>query len=201
MLPNQLISSVKAARWPPPGSASSGPARRDRAHLPSGPLVVKSISRLGPFTTATPLPLLSRWRSLRSGSACHRSTRCRDVIQYAADVVLHRFDGIDGEPVLGERRELDAHPLDMVPPDFMPARNTTGATFYSRAVNDLVGTDALDQKQACRELSGGPSPQDGLGVTNQVINDGTLAEHQLSGHQRSEQPVARGQILRAVKLA
>src|SRR5450755_4597585 len=87
---------------------------------------------------------------------------------------------------------LGAHPLDVVPPNLVPAGNAASAAFDARAVDDRIGADALDQEQAGREVSGGLAPLHDLAVAQQVINDGAMTEHQLPGDQRPEQPVARG---------
>jgi len=103
------------------------------------------------------------------GAVTSRSAlaRSRDVVQDATDVVLNRLHRIDGEPIHSQRGHLDADcPLDVIPADLVPARNITNAAFDPLAVDDLIGADALDHEQACREVSGGLEQQHDLALAH-----------------------------------
>ena len=47
--------------------------------------------------------------------------------QHAAEVVLDRLHRINDQPIRGQRGYLGADPLDMIPPDLMPAGNSANS--------------------------------------------------------------------------
>lgn len=51
-----------------------------------------------------------------------------------------------GEVIDRERGHFAAHPLDLVPSNLMPSRDTTGAALDALAVQGHVGTDAFNEK-------------------------------------------------------
>jgi hypothetical protein len=133
------------------------------------------------------------------GETAPRLSHC-DVLDNAPEVVFHRLDGINREAIDGGWRSLCAHPLDVVPPDLMPARNAAYSPFYACAVNRPVRADTLNDVQARPELTRDLPPDCELAVADHVVNNSALIEHQLPGNERSQQPEPGGEVVGTVQL-
>jgi hypothetical protein len=124
----------------------------------------------------------------------------RNVIQDKADIVCRRFHRIDGEPIpvnwgsSPRIRPTKSHRTSRQPglPRMRPSIRSRWMT-SSEQIHSIRYQRAENRAAVsvpCRDLA----------IAHQSVIDRVLAEHQLPGDQRFQQPGPRGQVLGAIKL-